>query len=72
MALSTLGVSTPEIDSIVAKLTESFPQRIGVKITGGGFGGCLLVVHDASIEEAHVVSLLPSDMRVHWNVQFRE
>lgn len=50
-ALVKLKVSTPLIDSITSKLKEDFKEDFGIKITGAGGGGCLLLVHNEIITE---------------------
>lgn len=44
-------VSTPSLEALRAELAE---QRgcVGVRLTGAGFGGCLLVAHDPAIDLA--------------------
>jgi galactokinase len=42
-------VSTPELDALVAELVRS--GAFGARLTGGGFGGCVVAVCDASQAE---------------------
>lgn len=42
-------VSLPVVDRLVERLRGQ-EGVVGVRMVGGGFGGCVLVVHDASIE----------------------
>ncbi len=46
-------VSTPEIDVLV-EIAQSLPAAYGARLTGGGFGGCVVVV--ATREEARAVA----------------
>lgn len=41
-------VSTPEIDQLVSLLAEE-PGVYGARLTGGGFGGCIVAVADAAV-----------------------
>ncbi len=44
------GVSTPEMDHLVGALQET-PGVLGARMTGGGFGGCIVaLVQDAAVE----------------------
>ena len=45
------GVSTPQVDDVVRKLWET-PGVFGARITGGGFGGCVVAMVDATSEFA--------------------
>ena len=44
------AVSTPEVDALVARL-QALPGVHGARIMGGGFGGCVVVLHD---RDSHV------------------
>jgi mevalonate kinase len=41
-ALAELGVSSPELDTLVAAALDA--GALGAKLTGGGQGGCLLAL----------------------------
>ena len=43
--LADLGVSTPELDRLVAAATAA--GAVGAKLTGGGLGGCVLALADS-------------------------
>lgn len=73
-ALVKLKVSTPLIDDICSKLLGNFP-RIGVKITGAGGGGCLLLVHDSSVTSSVISNTLNSinpNIKLYYDVEFLE
>ena len=62
------AVSTPEVDDLVARL-QALPDVRGARIMGGGFGGCVVVLHD---RDTHVEvaghrswNVRPSDGGVH-------
>lgn len=42
-------VSTSSIDALVQHL-QSLPKIFGARIMGGGFGGCVVVLHDTSVD----------------------
>jgi mevalonate kinase len=69
--LKSLGVSTPLIDQICLAVRLS-GLNIGAKITGGGFGGHVLLVHDEAVAFEAVQALLPSGVLLRWNVQLHE
>mgnify|MGYP001159555194 CR=1 FL=1 len=46
-SLSTIGVSTPEIDSLVASI-QSTPGVLGARMMGGGFGGMILALVEST------------------------
>lgn len=46
-SLQSIGVSTPEIDDLVADL-QSTPGVLGARMMGGGFGGMILVAVEGS------------------------
>jgi galactokinase len=56
-SLQSLGVSTPEIDDLVAHL-QSTPGVLGARMMGGGFGGMILVAVNGSevLPEAPLIS----------------
>jgi mevalonate kinase len=73
MALVKLKVSSSLINSITSKLKEEFGNYdLGVKITGAGGGGCLLLVHNEIITEEKVVKVLSNyfNINFYYNVQF--
>ena len=45
------GVSTPQMDDVVRKLCET-PGVFGARMTGGGFGGCVVAMVDATSDFA--------------------
>ena len=55
--LQSIGVSTPEIDDLVAHL-QSPPGVLGARMMGGGFGGMILVAVNGSevLPEAPLIS----------------
>ena len=56
-SLQSIGVSTPEIDDLVAHL-QSTPGVLGARMMGGGFGGMILVAVNGSevLPEAPLIS----------------
>lgn len=62
-----LGVSNDFINDMCTALTDKL--RIGIKITGGGFGGHLLLVHDASVTEADILSIMPAECTLHYKIR---
>lgn len=56
--LVRLGVSTPLLDDLFQRLKDSGLQ-LGAKITGGGGGGCILVVHSPSVTRQDLESFVP-------------
>lgn len=74
-ALVKLKVSTPLIDKIAIKLQETFKNDLGIKITGAGGGGCLLLVHSENIKESHISTVLnsiDSSLKLYYNIEFLE
>lgn len=71
-ALCNLGVSTPQIDSICSSLNSQFPSNLGIKITGAGGGGCLLLVHTTEISKEMILealkALLSEPITLHYNI----
>ena len=57
-ALIKLKISTTLIDSIIIELKEEFNNDLGIKITGAGGGGCLLLVHNERITKEQILKLL--------------
>jgi galactokinase len=57
-------VSTPEIDGLVERI-ERLPGVLGARLMGGGFGGCVLAVHDPgasiALRDQTTLRLVPSD-----------
>lgn len=45
-SLRILGVSTPQLDALVAAATSA--HAIGAKLTGGGLGGCIIALASSS------------------------
>ena len=72
-ALVNLKVSTPLIDSITATITNRFPL-IGVKITGAGGGGCLLLVHDGTVHESLLTEALArfENVKLWYDIKFAD
>ena len=69
-ALKKLKVSTFLIDSLTNRLKEEFNENLGVKITGAGGGGCLLLVHNELVTEEHLIRLLSNfDVKLYYNVK---
>lgn len=54
--------STPEVDRLVAALA-SLPGVFGVRMTGGGFGGCVVVLAEAEAAEDGVGAAVPGHLR---------
>ena len=74
-ALVKLKVSTPLIDAIASSLQQAFQEDLGVKITGAGGGGCLLLVHDENVMESHISAVLNSidfNLKLYYNIEFLE
>ena len=58
-SLKTIGVSTPEVDALVASL-QSTEGVLGARMMGGGFGGMILVlVENESVLPDHEI-MVPS------------
>ena len=53
------ATSTTQMDAAVEHFSQ-VPGVYGVRMTGGGFGGCIVVLGDADIDDAAIVG-----MRVH-------
>lgn len=72
-ALVNLKVSTPLIDSITATIKNRFPL-VGVKITGAGGGGCLLLVHDGTLHESVLTEALAKfeNVKLWYDIQFND
>lgn len=69
-ALVNLKISAPLIDSITSKLKEEFKDDLGIKITGAGGGGCLLLVHnDIVTEELITRNISVNDVKLYYNVK---
>lgn len=70
-SLVKLKVSTKLIDSIICKLKEEFDNDLGIKITGAGGGGCLLLVHNESVTEQQILDIIRglSDVDLYYNVK---
>jgi galactokinase len=47
-------VSTKELDGIVAIIDDVIGQRGGVRMTGGGFGGCVVALVPTALVESVV------------------
>lgn len=54
--LTELGVSTPEIDTLVTAASDA--GAYGAKLTGGGFGGCVLALTETGDGAANVRAAL--------------
>ncbi|MEV0031979.1 mevalonate kinase [Nocardia sp. NPDC050793] len=54
--LTELGVSTPEIDTLVTAAHDA--GAFGAKLTGGGLGGCVLALTDTGDDAARVRAAL--------------
>lgn len=70
-ALTGLKVSTMLIDNICNKIiTSNLP--IGIKITGAGGGGCLLLVHNHTVSKQCILDcLVPNDnLHLYYDVAF--
>lgn len=73
-ALVKLKVSTPLIDSITSFLKEKFDD-LGVKITGAGGGGCLLLVHNEAITKESLSKALNhhfNNLTIFHDIKFAE
>lgn len=71
-ALVQLKVSTPLIDLITSRLTNEF-KNLGVKITGAGGGGCLLLVHTEEVTQLQLCNTLKDlKTRLYYDIQFLE
>lgn len=46
------GITTPKIDELVAIVQDAIGERGGARMTGGGFGGCIVAVLDREALEA--------------------
>ncbi len=57
-------VSTPVLDALVEELAGT-PGVIGVRLTGAGFGGCVVVAHDPAVDPA----VVPGAGRRAWRVR---
>ena len=52
-------VSTPEVDLLVDRLADGLGSHVGVRMTGGGFGGCVVVVAPPEMSSTIENSVLP-------------
>lgn len=55
-ALSVLGVSTPRLDALAGAARAA--GALGAKLTGGGLGGCVLVLAASEDDAAHIALAL--------------
>jgi galactokinase len=51
-------VSTPEMDQVVASISE-VPGVWGVRMTGGGFGGCVVAITEPDVEIPGAWTVVP-------------
>lgn len=51
-------VSTPEMDQVVASISE-MPGVWGVRMTGGGFGGCVVAITEPDVEIPGAWTVVP-------------
>lgn len=68
--LICLGVSTPLLNDLFDRIIRS-GLLIGAKITGGGGGGCVLLVHDRSLPKASLDSFVPAGGILYFNIKFK-
>jgi len=57
---SDFEVTTPEIDILVEILAQSFGNKGGARMTGGGFGGCVVALANKSLIPAAIDAVLAS------------
>tara|TARA_R110000782_G_scaffold57258_34_gene119888 strand:- start:3070 stop:4206 length:1137 start_codon:yes stop_codon:yes gene_type:complete len=60
-----LRVSCPELDAVV-RVCRSVPGVLGARMTGGGFGGCVVVLADAASDEGLADRLSAGFRRTGW------
>ena len=73
-ALVKLKISTPLIDSITEIVMSRFPL-VGVKITGAGGGGCLLLVHNENVQEylfKETLGVINGNIKIWYDIEFME
>jgi galactokinase len=58
------ATSTTQMDAAVEHFSQ-VPGVYGVRMTGGGFGGCLVVLGDADIDDDAAIDAAINGMRVH-------
>ncbi len=68
--LVELGVSTPRLNELFNALKQSKLQ-LGAKITGGGGGGCVLIVHCPSISEAILKGFVPPAGAFYYKIKLK-
>lgn len=63
-------VSTPTLDAIVDAL-EGMAGVYGARMTGAGFGGCVIVLHrpDLDLADRAIVDFIDGDRRRQWRVE---
>jgi len=52
-------ITTPEIDSLVDRLNTQIGSRGGSRMTGGGFGGCVVALCESSAVESIQTDVIP-------------
>jgi mevalonate kinase len=57
--LIELGVSTPQLNELFCRLRDS-GLELGAKITGGGGGGCVLLVHSPQLSRDDLLAFVPA------------
>ena len=65
-----LGVSTPQLDELFHKISESGLQ-LGAKITGGGGGGCVLLVHSPEVSQEQLQSFVPTGGALYYQIKLK-
>lgn len=68
--LRELGVSSPELDSLVESARRA--GALGAKLTGGGMGGCMIALVDDERESQVREALVEAGARDVWSVPDRE
>jgi galactokinase len=58
------NVSCPELDSLV-ELATAAPGVYGARMTGGGFGGCIVALVRPALVESAVARIAPEYLRRH-------
>ena len=54
LLLRSIGVSCPELESLI---TAAAPSSLGVKLTGGGGGGCMIALTRNPKETSEAIEL---------------
>lgn len=70
LALRSLGVSTPELDQLVNTALEK--GALGAKLSGGGLGGCMIVLTTKDKSESIRKALINKGAESTWIIDLKE